>query len=183
MRVSIVRDGEKSAVEVADDLSTVTVAGRTYPVRVVARTTARVELEIAGERVAVDQWPDRYPSPPGPVEVDGERYPVEVETEPLPSSPSPPTARPAPAAAPAPPAAIGPTGGGVPVLPPMPGKVVELRVHDGEKVRTGQILLVLEAMKMRNEIASPADGTVQGLAVASGTNVRAREPMLFVRPD
>ena len=187
MRVTVVRDGEKSVVEVADDLATVTIAGRTFPVRVVAKTTSRVELEIGGEKVSVDQWPDRYPTPPSPVDVDGERWPVEVETEagsvPAPA-PHPVASAPTPASAPEAPtaASVPPGGGAVPVLPPMPGKVVELRVREGERVKAGQILLVLEAMKMRNEIASPADGTVQSLAVTAGTNVRAREPMLYVRP-
>jgi len=178
VRVTIVRDGETATVEVADDLAAVTVGGRTYPVRVVARSPMRVELEIAGEKVAVDGWPDRYPAPVAPVDVDGERWTVSVETS---GGPSPSTSRSAPVPpAAAPPSPAGP--GGVAVTPPMPGKVVELRVRDGEAVRRGQVLLVLEAMKMRNEIASPADGTVRGLAVAAGTNVRAREPMLYVVP-
>ncbi|MGP8077372.1 MAG: biotin/lipoyl-containing protein [Thermoplasmata archaeon] len=182
MRVTIVRDGETSSVEVADDLGTVTVAGHSYPVRVVARTATRVELEIAGERVAIDGWPDRYPTPPAPIDVGGERWTVAVETEAPAAAPNVrPPASPATPPTPASPAAA--PGKGAAVLPPMPGKIVELRVREGERVRRGQILLVLEAMKMRNEIASPTDGTVRGLAVSVGANVRAREPMLFVDPD
>ena len=181
MRVTIVRDGERASAEVADDLAAVIVGGQRYAVKVVARTTSRVELEVAGERVAVDAWPDRYPTPPAAIEVDGERWSVEVEVE---TSTSALAARRAAPAGPAPGAAPTPAvpGRGVPVLPPMPGKVVELRVHDGDSVARGEVLLVLEAMKMRNEIASPADGTVRGLAVAAGANVRAREPMLYVEP-
>ena len=72
---------------------------------------------------------------------------------------------------------------GAPVVPPMPGKVIEVRVKEGDRVRKGDVLLVLEAMKMRNEIVSPADGVVRGLAVSAGGNARAKAPMLFVAPD
>lgn len=178
MRFTIVRDGERTPVEVADDLGAATVDGRTVAVRVVARSPLRVELEIAGEKIVVEQWPEHFATPPGPVDVDGERWAVEVvpETSPRLEVPRPaPSPEPAPVPAPRPAAATG-----TPVVPPMPGKVVELRVHDGERVAAGQVLLVLEAMKMRNEVVSPVAGVVRGLAVAAGANVRAREPMLFV---
>ncbi|MFY9717087.1 MAG: biotin/lipoyl-containing protein [Thermoplasmata archaeon] len=183
MRVTIVRDGESAIAEVSDDLATVTVGGRSFPVRIVARSPMRIDLEIAGEKVTIEGWPDRYPSPPAPIDVDGERWTVSVETErPLAgSSPHPVPPPPTEGAGRATSGARGPAG--VPVLPPMPGKIVELRVRDGERVTRGQVLLVLEAMKMRNEIASPAEGIVRGLAVAPGANVRARDPMLYVVPE
>ncbi|HTW55680.1 MAG TPA: biotin/lipoyl-containing protein [Thermoplasmata archaeon] len=177
MRFTIVRDGERTPVEVADDLGAATVDGRTVAVRVVARGPLRVELEIAGEKFVVDQWPAHFAAPPGPVDVDGERWTVEV----VPETPARPALAPVAAGGPTPPPA--PTAGradGTPVVPPMPGKVVEIRVKDGDRVAKGQVLLVLEAMKMRNEVPSPTDGVVRGLTVATGTNVRAREPMLFV---
>ncbi|HTP53525.1 MAG TPA: biotin/lipoyl-containing protein [Thermoplasmata archaeon] len=185
MRITIVRDGESASAEVSDDLASVTVGGRSYPVRVVARSPLRIDLEIAGEKVSVEGWPDRYPSPPAPVDVAGERWTVSVEAERAPGAatgPSPPSAAVVPEALPPLAPGAAPIAGGVPVLPPMPGKIVELRVRDGERVARGQVLLVLEAMKMRNEIASPAEGVVRGLAVAPGTNVRARETMLVVAP-
>jgi len=182
MRLTVVRDGSPATVEVSPDLTSAVVDGHTLPVKVVARHPTRVELEVDGEKVVVDQWPEHFPTPPGPVDVDGERWTVEVTTAsgeaahpgttgPTASSPAPPA--PTPSAGPAP-------SGGIPVVPPMPGKVVELRVHDGDRVEKGQVLLVLEAMKMRNEVQSPATGTVRSLQVAAGANVRAREPMLYV---
>jgi glutaconyl-CoA/methylmalonyl-CoA decarboxylase subunit gamma len=72
--------------------------------------------------------------------------------------------------------------GSIPILPPMPGRVVELRVHDGEAVAKGAVLLVLEAMKMRNEVTAPADGVVRDVRVREGANVRARETMLVLVP-
>jgi biotin carboxyl carrier protein len=64
----------------------------------------------------------------------------------------------------------------------MPGRVVEIRVKVGEEVTKGQVLLVLEAMKMRNEVLAPVPGVVATLRVEVGTNVRAGEPMVLLRP-
>jgi glutaconyl-CoA/methylmalonyl-CoA decarboxylase subunit gamma len=189
MRLTVERDGKKEPVEVAPDLSSVTLGGRTFPVAVVATSATRVELEIAGERVVVENWPEHFAEPPGPVDVSGERWKVALVSPPTPLDavrgrpgapatpvPAAPVASPAPGS-PAPPA------GGVPILPPMPGRVVEVRVKEGDRVGRGDVLLVLEAMKMRNEVVSPAEGVVRGLKVSSGANVRAKEPMLFiVRP-
>ncbi len=157
-----------------------TVGGRSFPVEIVARDGDRVELEIAGEKVVVDRWPEGEPSPRGPVAVDGEGSGVVVERDAAdlrsPSLPAAPVGTP-----------VGsvrePLAEGTPVVPPMPGRVVELRVRDGDRVRKGDVLLVLEAMKMRSEVVSPADGVVRGVRVAAGASARAREPMLFVARD
>ncbi len=71
-------------------------------------------------------------------------------------------------------------GSGRAVRPPMPGKVLEVRVRNGEKVRAGQVLLVVEAMKMRNEVTAPIEGEVSELHVVPGANVAAREVLLRV---
>ncbi len=156
--------------------------GRTYPLVVVARARARVELEVAGERVVVENWPEGDAEPVGPVDVNGERSAAAVVRGPT-SGPSAPHSAGA-VALPTPPAAgPAPPSSGVAVVPPMPGKVVEVRVRAGDRVKRGEILLVLEAMKMRNEVPSPADGVVENLSVAPGSSARAKEPMLFVRPD
>lgn len=169
-------------MEVADDLSSVLVGGRSYPARIVAAGPTRVELEIAGEKVVVDDWPDHFATPPGPVAVDGERFTVSVSIERSVhgSVPTPRTGR---APAHPPDSAAEPSGEGVPVTPPMPGRVVELRAREGDRVTRGEILLVLEAMKMRNEIPSPASGIVRRVRVAPGANVRSKETMLYVVPD
>ncbi len=158
-----------------------TIDGRTYPVTVVRTTATSVELEIAGERVVVDQWPEHFPEPPGPVDVNGERWPVTITRSadaggatPVRRAERGPTESVAPRA---------PAHGGAPIVPPMPGKVIEVRVREGDRVRKGDVLLVLEAMKMRNELTSPTDGVVRGLVVSAGANARAREPMLYVVPD
>ncbi len=182
MRLTIERDGKRETVDVAPDLASVTLGGRTFPLQVVSHSATRVELEIAGEKIVVDHWPEHFPQPPGPVDVGGERWNVSIGAEPGPSAaPARSDAEP-PARASAGAAAPPPAGEGIAILPPMPGKVLEVRVREGDVVRKGDVLLRLEAMKMSNEIASPADGTVHDVRVAAGANVRAREPMLFVRP-
>ncbi len=184
MQIVVERDGRRTPVEVALDGATVTLAGRAYPVTVVRRTATLVELEIAGERVTVDNWPEHFADPPGPVDVNGERAPVRIERgEGGLSAPPPPRTPVAPAGAPSPaPTAPSPTGGQA-IVPPMPGKVIELRVAEGQKVHRGDVLLVLEAMKMRNELASPIDGTVRQVRTAAGASARAKEPLLFVVPE
>jgi glutaconyl-CoA/methylmalonyl-CoA decarboxylase subunit gamma len=180
MRLRVVRDGRTEEVEVSDDLSQVTIGGRTYPVQIVRKAPLLVELEIAGERVVVDQWPDHFPEPPGPVDVNGERGPVRLERVAGGGSSAPRGAAPAPATKSAVPPAASGGGRGTPVLPPMPGKVVELRVKEGQAVAAGEVLLVVEAMKMRNEVAAPHAGTVRDVRVQPGTSARAKEPLLFV---
>ncbi len=180
------RDGTEVRVEVADDLSRVTVGGKTYEVRLVADGGDKVELEVAGEPVAVGAWPADCRRPPGPLAVNGETWPVDLEVVTAPGSgPRAPLPRAAPGApsAPAPAPASGATpAGGTTVLPPMPGRVVEVRVHDGDTVAKGAVLVVLEAMKMRNEVTAPAAGVVRGIAVREGSNVRARETMMVIVP-
>ena len=69
-------------------------------------------------------------------------------------------------------------GGGGPVEAVMPGVVVELLVAEGQAVSAGQPLLILEAMKMQNEIAAPAEGVVSAIHVEAGRAVAAGEKLL-----
>ncbi len=124
MRLRVVRDGKSEELEVAPDLSSVTVAGHSFPVTVVTSSALRVELEVGGERVVVENWPEHFPDPPAPVDVNGERGSVTVER----LGGSGPTAATAPRSPPPETATSAPTdslpgpGGGVPVTPPMPGQ-------------------------------------------------------------
>ncbi len=159
-----------------------TVDGRSFELAVLADQDGRVELEIAREPVKLAGWPARCEGPPGPVEVNGESWPVTLEVGPAAGGVSSPREGLAstdvvsalPATAPS---------GGVAVVPPMPGRVVEVRVKEGERVEKGAVLLVLEAMKMRNEVPSPSAGLVRQLKVREGTNVRAREAMMLIAPE
>ena len=72
-----------------------------------------------------------------------------------------------------------PAGG---CVAPMPGKVIELRVAEGDVVQAGQALLIMEAMKMEHSVTSPRDGTVAQITVASGDQVDA-DALLVVVAD
>lgn len=82
-----------------------------------------------------------------------------------------PAAAPAPSAAPAPAAAPAGAAGSVAVTAPMPGKILGVKASAGQAVKKGQVIVILEAMKMENEIVAPQDGTVATINVAVGDSV------------
>ena len=86
------------------------------------------------------------------------------------AAPAAPVAAPAPAPAPAP--AAGPASGEK-VTAPMPGTILSVNVSNGAAVKKGDVLFILEAMKMENEIMAPCDGTVGGINVTKGTSVES----------
>jgi len=108
------------------------------------------------------------------VEVNGTHYTVEMEKKPK-AAPAPkPVARPvakpaaAPAAAPAAkPAAAGKCG----VKSPLPGVILDIKVKEGDEVKKGQTLIILEAMKMENSINADKDGKVTAINVSKGESV------------
>lgn len=81
---------------------------------------------------------------------------------------APVAAAPAPAAAPAAPKG---TQGSVTITAPMPGKILGVKANVGDAVKRGQVVLILEAMKMENEIVAPQDGTVASINVTVGESV------------
>lgn len=114
------------------------------------------------------------------ITIDGKTYLVEMEeiggapaAQPAPAAPATPAATPTPAtpAAPAPAAPVAPTGEGEVVTAPMPGTVTKILVKDGDTVTENQPLMILEAMKMENEIVAPQDGTVAGVHCNKGDSV------------
>ena len=117
------------------------------------------------------------------VTVNGKKYTVETEKPVAPApkaAPAPaaaPKAAPAPAAAapkaaaPAPKAAAAPAAAGAQVKSPLPGSVVKVCVSEGQDVKKGDTLLILESMKMENPILAEQDGKVAQVAVAAGQTV------------
>ena len=75
--------------------------------------------------------------------------------------------------APAPAAAPAGAAGSVQVTAPMPGKVVAVKASVGQAVKKGEVVLVLEAMKMENDIVAPEDGTIASINVANGDAVES----------
>ena len=107
------------------------------------------------------------------ITVNGNAYDVQVEemggaAASAPAAVPAPSA-PAPVAAPAPAAPV--AAGAETINAPMPGNIVNVMVKAGDTVAKGQVLLVLEAMKMENEIMSPRDGVVAGVHVSKGESV------------
>lgn len=113
------------------------------------------------------------------ITVNGNVYDVAVEETGAGTAPAAPAAAPkaAPKAAPAAPAAAPKAAagaqGGVKITAPMPGKVLSVKAPVGTAVTKGQVVMILEAMKMENEIVAPQDGTVASIDVAEGGSVEA----------
>lgn len=77
------------------------------------------------------------------------------------------------AAAPAAPVAAG----GVKIEAPMPGKILAIKANAGQAVKKGDVVMILEAMKMENEITAPEDGTIAGINVAVGDSVESGDTL------
>lgn len=128
------------------------------------------------------------------VNVNGNSYEVEVDEvggmpvrQPVAARPIQPVAAPAAKvaateAAPAPAAPAAPVSSGVEgavkMTAPMPGTILDVRVKPGDKVEKGMVVVILEAMKMENEILSPQDATVASVNVTSGHQVNSGDIML-----
>lgn len=108
------------------------------------------------------------------ITVNGNVYDVTVEENGAGGVPAPAAApKAAPKAVPAKAAAPAGAQGSVKVNAPMPGKILKTAVAAGQAVKKGDVLIILEAMKMENEIVAPQDGTVASINVAVGDSVEA----------
>lgn len=120
------------------------------------------------------------------ITVNGQTYEVEVEEAggavqsapaAAPVAPTVSAAAPAPAPKPAAPAA---PANGVKVEAPMPGTILTVNVKAGQAVKSGDQLMVLEAMKMENEILSPQDGTIASVQVSQGSTVQTGDLLVVI---
>ena len=120
------------------------------------------------------------------IKVNGTAFEVEVEE--VKAAPVAKAAAPAPAAKPAaapaaPAAAVAPAvvaEGDTPVNAPMPGKIVKIVAEAGKAVKKGDVVLILEAMKMQNEITAPADGKLKSVNVAAGQSVKPGDVLAVI---
>ena len=128
----------------------VTLGGKTY----------EIEVE-AGQAMLLDEYEAIVPSAPA--------------AAPVAAAPAAPVA--APAAAPAAPAA---TAAGEPVVAPMPGTILKVNVQNGQAVKEGELLCVLEAMKMENEIMAPKAGTVAQVVTSKGASVSTGDVLVVI---
>ena len=104
--------------------------------------------------------------------VNGQKFDIEIteigSRQVAASAPAAQSAAPAPASAPA-----ASASGSVSVESPMPGTILDVKVSAGDRVTRGQVLMILEAMKMENEIVAPADGQVSAVLVQKGSAVNS----------
>lgn len=132
----------------------ITLNGKTY----------EVEVE-EGQAMLVDEYEAYKPAAPA------------AAPAPAPAPAAAPAAAPAPAAAAAAPTAV---AAGEVVAAPMPGNILKVNCSQGQAVKAGDILVVLEAMKMENEILAPRDGTVAQVVTTKGAVVDTGAPLVVL---
>ena len=123
------------------------------------------------------------------ITVNGTVYAVEVEeagaapsapaAAPAAAAPAPTPAAPAPA--PAAPAPAPAAAGGQTISAPMPGTIFDIKVTPGQAVNAGDVLIILEAMKMENEIMAPEAGTVDAVLVTKGASVNMGDALVTLK--
>ena len=142
----------------------ITVNGKAYEVEV---------EEMGGTPVAAPA-----PQTSAPASAPAAPAPAPAAPAPAPAAPAPAPA--APASTPAP-AVGGPIpDGAITVKAPMPGKISALKAEAGKAVKRGDIILVLEAMKMQNDITATADGTLHEIRVNPGDNVKTGDVLAVI---
>ncbi len=124
--------------------------------------TYEVEVE-QGEAMLVDEYEAYAPAPAA-----------------APAAAAPVAAAPVAAPAPAPAPAGASLVAGEVVKSPMPGNILKINVALGQKVKEGDVLIVLEAMKMENEIVAPKGGSVAQIAVSKGQVVETGSPLIVI---
>ncbi len=119
------------------------------------------------------------------ITVNGKAYDVAVEeldsnAAPVVAAPAPKATAPAPAAAPAAAAPAAVQGEGEEVCAPMPGTILDVKVSNGDTVSKGQVVMILEAMKMENDIVATCDGTVTSVMAVKGDQVDSGDVLVTI---
>ncbi len=169
--MKLVVDGQEFEVEHRGE--SVLVNGREFSVR--ARRHRGIVAVYVNERPYYVQLPEEsHGEGPLAVLVDARQHQVEVKggaaSRPRPRASSTQPRR-----------ALTAAGPGV-VMAPMTGRVVRVEVNVGDTVEEGQVLLVIEAMKMENEVAAPVAGRVKEVLVQAGARVSEGDPLVVLEP-
>lgn len=116
------------------------------------------------------------------ITVNGKAYDVAVEELDASSATAPAAAAPAAAPAPAPaaPAAAPAAGAGEKVTAPMPGTILDVKVAVGDSVTKGQVIMILEAMKMENDIVASCDGKITSVLTSKGSSVNSGDALATI---
>ncbi len=157
IRHEFVRDGVSFATDAVVDENSFLVSVDGIEFRFVLRGTGRYRLSVDGHRIAIAavRVRDRYL-----VDINGHQLEFR--------DPSSDTIA----------AAGGSAGAGDQIFAPMPGKVVKLLVSEGDDVEVGQPLIIVEAMKMENQVRAGAAGRVASITVAAGDQVDTESPLI-----
>ena len=155
-----------------------TINGHPYEVTIHSADEEMAEVEVNGHRYSVrlsdetasepaKRTSKRIPTPDPEPAVAASEAPASVTPEERPEAPAPKSQPKRPA-------------GGREVIAPLPGLIREVLVAEGEQVKKGQKIMVLEAMKMENEINADSDGTITSLLVAKGDSVQGGDPLATI---
>lgn len=146
-----------------------TINGVKYRVEILSTEDNVAEIEVNGTKYSVGL--EAAPKDKPLMRTISKPSVAPVAT-PVAASVSDPVAPPVPTTTPAAAPASAPASGGSPVISPLPGVIIKVLVNPGDKVTKGQKLMILEAMKMENDIKAPKDGTVASIAVSVNDNVQ-----------
>ena len=151
-----------------------TINGHPYEVTIHSVDEEMAEVEVNGHRYSVrlsdetaSEPAKRISKPTPEPAVAASEAPVPVTPEEAPTAPAR-QSQPKRAA------------GGREVIAPLPGLIREVLVAEGDQVKKGQKIMVLEAMKMENEINADSDGTITSLLVAKGDSVQGGDPLATI---
>lgn len=151
--------------------------GNEYTVAVIDLDGNTAAVEVNGTSYKVDILGEELNITPRPAAKPA--APVAPAPHPQAATPAP-VAQTAPAEQPAAPAPAQPAGNGKPILSPLPGVILDLKVNVGDQVKAGQTVAILEAMKMENNINAEHDGVVTAIKVNKGDSILEGAEILLI---
>ena len=151
-----------------------TINGHPYEVTIHSVDEEMAEVEVNGHRYSVRLSDETASEPAKRISKPTPEPAAAASEAPVPVTPEEESATPAPQSQPK------RTAGGREVIAPLPGLIREVLVAEGDQVKKGQKIMVLEAMKMENEINADSDGMITSLLVAKGDSVQGGDPLATI---